>query len=137
MAKARAKTATTTSRRSKAHPSAKAKPRSFSKPKEDGDKPKEDADKPKEDSDSGSSKKSSDDSGASSGSGDSGSKDEGSESKGSNDDSDSPSTIKEKPGGCGCRLEQNRPDGAGSALAALSVLLGLTVVLARRRARSV
>jgi MYXO-CTERM domain-containing protein len=106
------------------------------KPKEDGDKPKEDGDKPKEDGDSGSSKKSSDDSGASSDSGDSSSKDEGSESKSSGDEGDSPSTIKEKPGGCGCRIEQNRPDSAGSALAALSMLLGLGV-LARRRARGV
>jgi hypothetical protein len=95
---------------------------------EGGDKPKEDADKPKEDSDSGSSKKSSDDSGAASD--DSGSKDEGSSKA---DDSDSPSTIKEKPGGCGCRIEQNRSDSSGSALAALSLALGLGV-LARRRA---
>ena len=105
------------------------------KPKEDADKPKEDADKPKEDSDGGASKKSSsDDSGASSDSGESGGSDEGSESKSSEDDSDAAGTIKEKPGGCGCRIEQNRPDSTGSALAALSVLLGLGV-LARRRAR--
>lgn len=104
------------------------------KPKDDGDKPKDDGDKPKDDGES--SKKASDDSGGSSDA-DSGSKDaDGSESKSSSEDSDAAGTIKEKPGGCGCRLEQNQSNGASSALGGLSLLLGLSV-LARRRSRRV
>ena len=87
-------------------------------------------------SEGGGSKKS-DDSGASSdsGSGDSGSSDSGGGSeKAASDEGDEAGTIKEKPGGCGCRLEDNRTSNSGPA-ALLAALVALGVVL-RRRARA-
>lgn len=102
--------------------------------KSDGDKPKDEGDKPKDDADSegGGSKKSADES--SSESSDSESSDSGSHEKSSSDDGDEAGTIKEKPGGCGCRLEDTRSSGSGPA-AALAALVALGIVL-RRRARA-
>jgi MYXO-CTERM domain-containing protein len=100
--------------------------------KSDGDKPKDEGDKPKSDADSeGGSKKSDDSSASDSGSGDS---DGAGKEKASSDDSDEAGTIKEKPGGCGCRLEDNRASGNAPA-AALAALVALGIVL-RRRARA-
>jgi hypothetical protein len=88
--------------------------------------------KPAGGDDEGSSKKSEDSPSSSSES--EGSDSSSSESSGDGD-GDEAGTIKEKPGGCGCRLEANRADGTSRGMALLSLLAGLAV-LARRRARS-
>jgi MYXO-CTERM domain-containing protein len=101
--------------------------------KSDSDKPKDEGDKPKSDTDSEGSKKS-DDSGAGSDSGSADSSDGGGKEKAASDEGDEAGTIKEKPGGCGCRLEDNRSSGNGPA-AALAALVAFGIVL-RRRARA-
>ncbi|HWA73037.1 MAG TPA: MYXO-CTERM sorting domain-containing protein [Polyangiaceae bacterium] len=101
--------------------------------KSDGDKPKDEGDKPKGDADSEGGSKKSDDSGASSDSG-SGDSDGGDKQKAASDDGDEAGTIKEKPGGCGCRLEDSR-SSHGEPAALLAALVTLGVVL-RRRARA-
>jgi hypothetical protein len=47
--------------------------------------------------------------------------------------SDGPPPIEEKPGGCGCRIQETRTTGAGAS--ALALLLGALLGARRRRAR--
>lgn len=100
--------------------------------KSEGGEAKESGDEPSAD---GESKKSNDSDSESSDSESSNSESSDSSASESSGDDDEAGTIKEKPGGCGCRLEANRADGTSLGSAALSLLAALTV-LARRRARS-
>ncbi len=54
-----------------------------------------------------------------------------SDSAQSEDSDDQPQTVKEKPGGCGCRVADRQDDGTGRM--ALPLLFGLGVLVLRRR----